>query len=118
MGEQFTLPSGKRPDYLLWNEYTEEFAVFECKDVGVLTPSHVHQAAGYADEIGADYTEVVVAGYTDVSPGADGAASEADVYIRKLRWGLPRASPNPWGLLCVAAAIGLLAWWFRGSRES
>lgn len=117
MGEQLTLPSGRRPDYLLWNEYTEEFAVIECKDVTTLTPGHVRQAAGYADEIAADYAEVVVAGYTDVSPGAEEAAEDADVHIRRLRYGLPQASPNPWGPLLAAGAIFLLLSWLGGRGE-
>ncbi len=118
MGEQFTLPSGKRPDYLLYNEYTEEFAVVECKDVTTLTPGNIRQAANYADEIGADYTEVVIAGYTEVNPWVAEAAEDADVNIRRLRWGLPQTSPSPWGPLLVVGGILLLAWWFRGGGES
>ncbi len=90
-GEQFTLPSGKRPDYVLWNVSTEEFAIIECKDVTNLTATHINQALGYGYETAAENVEVFIASDTEVSYGAQELAKEEDVYIRRLRW---RAEPS------------------------
>ncbi len=106
LGEQLTLISGKRPDYVLYNEYTEELAVIECKDVRKLTTAHVNQAVEYAGETGSDYTEVVIAGDTEVSYWAEELAETEDVYIRRLRWrGSPSGGRSLHPLLVVGGLI-------------
>ncbi len=109
-GEQFTLPSGKRPDYVLWNEYTEEFAIIECKDVTNLTATHIDQALGYAYEIAADNVEVFIASDTEVSYGAQELAEEEDVYIRRLRWRAAPSGERPLHPLVVVAGLALLGY--------
>ncbi len=116
LGEQLTLASGKRPDYVLYNEYTEEIAVIECKDVRKLTSTHIDQAVEYADEIAADYTEVVIAGDTQVGFWAQELAEAEDIYIRRLRWRSDSAdrSLNP---LLVIGGLLLLAYLVSRRRE-
>ncbi len=108
LGEQFTLPSGKRPDYVLWNEYMEEFAIIECKDVANLTATHIGQALGYAYEIAADNVEVFIPSDTEVSYGAQELAEDEDVYIRRLRWRAAPSGERSLHPLVVVAALLLL----------
>lgn len=110
LGEQVTLESGKRPDYVLYNEDSEESAIIECKDVASLTTTHINQALGYANEIAADYVEVFIASYTEVSYGARELAEDEDVNIRRLRWGAPPSERGSLHPLVVVGGLLLLAY--------
>jgi len=84
--EQPTLPSGLRPDNLLWNEDTEEFVVIEMKDVAELNESHIRKVENYMSEVGATSGFVPIAWDTDVSRRVRRIAKKAGIRIRRLEW--------------------------------
>ena len=81
-----TLPSGIRPDNVLWNEDTKEFVVVEMKDVAELTESHLRQTKGYMDELGADEGFMPIAWDTEVPRHLRRKAKQAHITIRRLEW--------------------------------
>jgi len=81
-----TLPSGLRPDNVLWNEDTDEFVVIEIKDVAELTESHVRQTQGYMEELGAAEGFMPIAWDTEVPRRVRRRAKQAHITIRRLEW--------------------------------
>jgi len=81
-----TLPSGLRPDNVLWNEDTDEFVVIEIKDVAQLTESHVRQTQGYMAELGAAEGFMPIAWDTEVPRRVRRRAKQAHITIRRLEW--------------------------------
>ena|SRR5256885_12014723 len=81
-----TLPSGLRPDNVLWNEDTDEFVIIEMKDVAELNQSHVRQAERYMEELGASEGFMPIAWDTEVPRRVRRLARKANITIRRLEW--------------------------------
>ena len=84
--EQPTLPSGLRPDNILWKEETEEFVIIEMKDVAELKESHIRKVESYMAEAGASGAFVPIAWDTDVSSRVRRMAKKSGIRIRRLEW--------------------------------
>lgn len=90
--EQPTLPSGLRPDNILFNEVSEEAVVVEMKDRVRITASDVRKVRKYMDELGEIIEITSVRGFipiawdTEVHPSVRRLARRLDIRFRRLEW--------------------------------
>lgn len=90
--EQMTLPSGLRPDNVLYNEETEEAVVVEMKDRAEMRDADVCKIRGYMDELGEMVELSGVRGFipiawdTEVNPSVRRLAKRLDIKFRRLEW--------------------------------
>lgn len=131
---QVRLDSGKIADHVVWSRSGSGRAsqVIESKHVLRLEPRHIHQAAGYGDELGAAVA-VRVAAHTEIPANVVQLAEDLGVEIVEAisgipdgvviiaaaslggylgsRWQKERGEVNWTGTVCGALICGALAAW-------
>ena|SRR5437870_530143 len=90
--EQMTLPSGIRPDNVLYNEETQDAVIVEMKDRAEIKETDVRKVRRYMDEI-REMVELrgvrgflVIAWDTIVHPQVRRLAKQLGMKIRRLEW--------------------------------
>lgn len=99
---QVRLDSGKIADHVVWSRSGSGRAsrVIESKHVLRLEPRHIHQAAGYGDELGAAVA-VRVAAHTEIPENVALLAEDLGVDIVDAISGIPDGV-----VIAVAASVG------------